>query len=102
MLEAEGLEVHVVGLGCEAEPALLSFRPDILMLDIGLPDVDGLALYEELRTRWPDLPVLFSTGHGDATKVEGFLDGHVGLLQKPYDSATLLSALQKISASGVA
>jgi DNA-binding response OmpR family regulator len=93
MLEEDGVEVHWVQRGSEAAAAIASFRPDVLLLDVGLPDVNGFDLYRQLRTRFPSLPTIFSTGHGEQSLVEQFDDAPVSHLMKPYDSATLLQAI---------
>jgi two-component system C4-dicarboxylate transport response regulator DctD len=100
LLEAEGLEVHLVTTGAEAEPAVRALHPDVLVLDLGLPDIDGLALFAELRTRWPELPVLFSTGHGNPALLPLKAGGGVGFLQKPYDGKALVTALHRITSPG--
>jgi FixJ family two-component response regulator len=68
-----------------------------VIFDLGLPDVDGVKLYEEVATRWPDLPVLFSTGHGDENVLKNHRVGkHIGYLQKPYKSDALIAALEEL------
>jgi DNA-binding response OmpR family regulator len=98
MLEAEGLEVRTIGCGADAVDTINEFQPDALVLDIGLPDIDGVELYRQLSRRWPKLPVLFSTGHGDELKLQEYLDqDNVGFLLKPYGGESLLSQLEAIS-----
>jgi PAS domain S-box-containing protein len=93
LLEEDGVQVHWVQRGGEAEPAIASFQPDVLLLDVGLPDVNGFDLYRRLRTRFPTLPTIFSTGHGEQSLVDQFDDAPVSYLMKPYDSGTLLRAI---------
>lgn len=97
LLETEGIEVAVVGQGAEAVAAANSLRPDAVILDLTLPDIQGTEVYERLAARWPDLPVIFSTGHGDETALKPYLSSpHVGFLRKPYDFAALTAMLQKV------
>ena len=64
---------------------------------IDLPEVDGTKLYKEIATRWPELPIIFSTGHGDGKLLKNKPGGRrVSYLQKPYDSDALLAALEEL------
>lgn len=90
----EAVRVEVVGTGAEAIPAIERFNPDAIVLDIGLPDIDGSELYAKIAARWPCLPVVFSSGHADAAKLEHFLARPmVRLLVKPYSFETLHRAV---------
>jgi signal transduction histidine kinase/CheY-like chemotaxis protein/DNA/RNA endonuclease YhcR with UshA esterase domain len=98
LLEAAGIAVRTIGRGELAASAIEQFRPDALVLDIGLPDIDGVELYRQLSRRWPNLPVIFSTGHGDEQKLQELLHrDHVAFLLKPYRAESLLSHLAAIS-----
>lgn len=97
ILDFEGISVDWVRLGAEAMERIAAQMPDAVILDLGLPDIDGIQLYEEIAARWPDLPILFSTGHGDEkllTHIPG--EKRVGYLQKPYESDVLLAALEEL------
>src|SRR5205085_11873693 len=65
LLETEGIEVDVVNTGAEVLAALDRRMPDAVVLDIGLPDMDGTEVYAAIAKRYPRLAVVFSTGHGD-------------------------------------
>ncbi|MGZ4809290.1 MAG: response regulator, partial [Thermoanaerobaculia bacterium] len=100
LLEMEAMEVMMVHTGGEAIPALTKFGPDCVILDIGLPDIDGVQIYREIERNWPDLPVLFSSGHADAAKLEAILrKPTTALLQKPYEFETLRSSLKRLTAA---
>jgi two-component system cell cycle sensor histidine kinase/response regulator CckA len=99
ILEFEGIAIDWVRLGAEAVSRIAARFPDAVILDLGLPDIDGIKVYEQIAARWPDLPVLFSTGHGDQHLLTNTPNGKkVGYLQKPYDSETLLAALDELLA----
>ena len=98
LLESEGIAVTVVGTGSAVLPALARSRPDAVVLDIGLPDIEGTRVFESLEKVYPDLPVVFSSGHGDASKLERYLaKPHVAFLLKPYEVDTLLATLQRVT-----
>jgi len=96
ILEAEGVEVHVVGRGGEAAAAVAKFGPDAILLDMSLPDMSGAAVYEQIVARWPDVPVIFSTGHADEARLPQWSSKHVGFLRKPYSSDVLLTKLREV------
>jgi DNA-binding response OmpR family regulator len=97
LLEMDGIAVELVERGAEAVSRIEAFDPDAVVLDVGLPDMSGIAVYDQIARRWPSLPVLFSTGHGDERLLTPALArSNVGYLLKPYDSNTLLVALAKL------
>jgi PAS domain S-box-containing protein len=99
LLEIEGVDVKVVHTGAEALAGLEAAHPEAVILDIGLPDMDGREVFIQMRKRWPDLPVLFSSGHAGADALSGFLAAkHTGLLVKPYDLSALKAALTDVVA----
>jgi PAS domain S-box-containing protein len=103
LLEAEGAVVAVARTGAETIPAIECFRPDIVILDIGLPDMDGVAVYSQIAHRWPDLRVLFSSGHAQARNLEQWLARpNVALLVKPYEMSDLRQALSRLLETAVA
>jgi two-component system cell cycle sensor histidine kinase/response regulator CckA len=97
LLESEGVHVTVVHKGGEVLDALARSRPDAIILDIGLPDMDGTVVYASVAERYPDLPVVFSSGHADEKKVSANLGDHIAFLHKPYDHDTLFGTLRRIT-----
>src|SRR5476649_2970958 len=103
LLELEEMEVRIVERGSEAMSAIEDFRPEIVLLDVGLPDIDGVELGKLIAERWPALPILFSTGHADPAAVEtARFPGVVGVLLKPYSAETLLAELARLASLRVA
>ena len=97
LLKAEGIEVRLVQRGSEAQAAAISFAPDAVVLDVGLPDMNGWDVYLALRKTSPGLPIVFSSGHGDQAALELQIDSpRVAFLRKPYDIDTLIDALHKV------
>ncbi len=91
LLEFEGMAVEVVNRGGDAVPAIEKFAPDAVLLDITLPDMDGMAVFHQIRKVWPELPILFSTGGGSAKIAAAAISRrNVGFLQKPYPLEELL------------
>src|SRR5258708_40267170 len=66
------------------------FVPSCLVLDVSLPDINGLDLQKRLATDRLDMPIIFITGHGDvAMTVRAMKAGPLGVLAKPYGEEML-------------
>jgi CheY-like chemotaxis protein len=97
LLELEKIVVRVVEQGREVVRAIEEFAPDAVVLDLTLPGIDGREVFAQIAARWPDLPVVFSTGHGgEADLARELSRDHVGFLQKPYEVAALLAAIERV------
>jgi PAS domain S-box-containing protein len=94
LLEDRGFHVDLAVNGGEALNLIPRSAPDVIVLDVGLPDIDGIELYGRIARKWPRLPVIFSTGHGDIASLEAGLPApHPQCLLKPYTVETLISAI---------
>ncbi len=70
--------------------------PSCLLLDISMPDLNGLELQKRVAAEHPDVPVIFITGHGDVPKtVQAMKAGAVEFLLKPFKDDVLLSAVRQ-------
>lgn len=70
-------------------------RPDLTLLDLGLPDADGLDLLRELLERWPTVPVIVLTARADEMDIVIGLDaGAVDYVPKPFRLAELLARIR--------
>jgi len=84
-LRAEGMTVTVADDGRRGLAHALADQYGLVVLDLMLPGLDGLALLEQLRARKPELPVLILTARADlATKLRGFDLGANDYLVKPF------------------
>jgi FixJ family two-component response regulator len=69
--------------------------PNCLVLDISLPDLNGLELQKFVSSERTDMPIIFITGHGDVPMtVQAMKGGAVEFLTKPFDDEVLLSAIR--------
>jgi FixJ family two-component response regulator len=72
------------------------FVPNCLVLDVSLPDLNGLDLQKRMATDRIDMPIIFITGHGDVPMtVRAMKAGAVEFLTKPYSDEVLLSAIRQ-------
>jgi FixJ family two-component response regulator len=70
--------------------------PGCLLLDVRLPDIDGLSLQKSLKENGCYLPIIFMTGHGDIPmSVNAMKNGAINFLSKPFKPEALLSAIQE-------
>ncbi|MDH3280214.1 MAG: sigma-54 dependent transcriptional regulator [Gammaproteobacteria bacterium] len=95
-LELEGFEVSGFGSG---KPALHALKRDwtgVVVTDIRMPGMDGLALMARIKDIDPDIPVVLITGHGDvSTAVKAIQDGAYDFIEKPFRNAALLEVLHR-------
>jgi two-component system response regulator MprA len=90
-LEREGLTVRATVNGSDAVAAFGDDPPDVLVLDVGLPDADGRDVCQALRARGVTTPVLFLTARDALTdRLSGFHAGGDDYLTKPFALAELL------------
>lgn len=93
-LQLEGIEVVLFGDAVSALRAIPSDFPGVVVSDVRLPGMDGLALFAQLQEQDPDLPIIITTGHGDVEMaVAAMKGGAADFLTKPYSSAELIRAI---------
>ena len=96
-LRYEGFEVAVAAAGREALQSVPTFRPQLLVLDVMLPDLDGFEVMRRLNADGMKVPVLFLTAR-DATedKVRGLTMGGDDYVTKPFSLEELIARVQAI------
>jgi len=93
-LESHGVRVTIAGDGREGMAAALRERPDVVLLDLMLPGMDGLEVCRQLRTRL-DVPILMLTARGEeADRVMGLEGGADDYIAKPFSSRELLARVR--------
>ena len=94
-----GLTVEVCGSAQEAIDRAPRFGPDMIVLDVMMPGIDGFATFEALR-RIPTLsrtPVVFMTARAQAQDLARYRDlGSLGVVRKPFEPATLADTLREL------
>ncbi|MBA3564489.1 MAG: sigma 54-interacting transcriptional regulator [Gammaproteobacteria bacterium] len=95
-LRAENYEVEAVESAQMALVAAARFRPDLVISDLRMDQMDGIDLLKELQGRWPSLRVLLITAHGTIPDaVEATQLGAFGFLTKPIEKEDLLSHVER-------
>jgi two-component system response regulator MprA len=96
-LRLEGYEVTTVATGSDALEAVAASSPDALVLDLQLPDLDGLQVCRRIRDAGDDTPILMLTArHGIDDRVQGLDAGADDYLVKPFALEELLARLRAL------
>ena len=94
VLEANGYESIIVGTGREALSMLTSHCPDVVILDLGLPDMDGMTILRNVR-KWSKVPILVVSARShERDKVEALDAGADDYLTKPFGTEELLARIR--------
>ncbi len=102
ILEDEGYQVDVAEHARAANEIRRAVQPDLVLLDIWMPDVDGVTLLKEWKSAGKDdCPVVMMSGHGTVeTAVEATRYGAIDFVEKPLSMAKLLSTVKSALAGG--
>ncbi|WP_322411823.1 response regulator transcription factor [Microbacterium invictum] len=94
-LRMEGWEVKTASSGFEALQAVRDFRPDAMVLDIMMPDLDGMSVLQRLRASGDDVPVLFLTAKDAVSdRVAGLTAGGDDYVTKPFSLEEVVARLR--------
>ena len=94
VLNANGYDTIIVGSGEEALTMIASHCPDLIVLDLGLPDMDGMEVLKAVR-KWSNLPVVVvSARNHEHDKVEALDYGADDYLVKPFGTSELLARIR--------
>ena len=95
-LKARGYEVHLAGTGTSALKVAAQHPPELVILDLGLPDFDGVDVIRGLRG-WTEAPILVLSGRTDSTdKVEALDAGADDYVTKPFGIDELLARMRAV------
>jgi len=95
-LSAQGLTVYEAADGQEALNAVLTHRPDLIILDLGLPDIDGIEVTRRLR-EWSQTPIIIlSVREAEQDKIAALDAGADDYLTKPFGTGELMARLRVV------
>jgi two-component system, OmpR family, response regulator len=96
-LRFEEFETHSVSNGTDAVEAVESFQPDIILLDVMLPDMNGFSVTKKIRSQGVTTPVLFLTAKDEPEhKVQGLTVGGDDYVTKPFSLAEIVARIHAI------
>lgn len=88
--------VYMAESGAEGLDKLEEKRADCVLLDIRMPDRDGIEVLKDIRRYYPKIPVIIMTGHGDETiAINALKYGAVGLINKPLDIFNIFTEIER-------
>lgn len=97
-LLSEGFDVRIAGDGIEGLDRVRMWQPDVVILDLMLPRLDGLQVLRTMRSEGFDTPVLILSARGDdVDKVRGFRTGGDDYVTKPFSVAELLARVEALA-----
>lgn len=100
LLREEGFGVLAAESGEQALAMLAAQKPDLVLTDLRMGGMDGLALFDAVRRSYPMLPVIILTAHGTIPEaVDATRRGVFGFITKPYEAKTLLAEVRKALAT---
>ena len=95
MLKTSGHKVQSYASGMELLKDAKALESGCILLDIRMPQMDGLEVHQALKERGVALPVIIMTGHGDIPlSVRAMKAGAIDFIEKPFEKAVLLNALE--------
>ena len=96
MLRTTGYAVRLWSSGAAFLRELRGIEPGCILLDIRMPEIDGLQVQQQINERGAAMPVIVLTGHGDvAIAVKAMRGGAIDFLEKPFEADRLLGAIDK-------
>jgi len=96
-LRVRQYDVHTAGTGTEALEVAARYPPDLVILDLGLPDLDGVEVIHGLRG-WTEAPIIVLSGRADSTdKVDALDAGADDYVTKPFAMDELLARMRAVS-----
>ena len=95
-LKANQYDVTAVDSAQRALASIAASRPDLVLTDLRMEGMDGMALFHEIQASYPGLPVIILTAHGTIPEAVGAVKrGVFGYLTKPYDAEDLLRQVER-------
>jgi two-component system OmpR family response regulator len=92
-----GFTIDTCRSGAEALVFLGSHRPDLILLDVMMPRMDGPATFAAIRAAGHDIPVIFMTARVRGAEVSQYLEmGAIGVVPKPFDPVTLSGEIKRL------
>ena len=95
VLTKAGYEVLQAADGLEALSTLEKSKIDLVISDILMPGVNGYALVARLRAKWPNMPVILTTGFLSQDAAKSMMNGSVDFIPKPINAEILIDMIHR-------
>jgi signal transduction histidine kinase/ActR/RegA family two-component response regulator len=92
-LQMLGYRVLDANGGAAAIRFLQAGRPDAMLLDFAMPQMNGAQVADRARQLWPDLPIIFASGHSDTAAIQAAVGQDASILRKPFEMGVLARTL---------
>jgi len=97
-LQVSGFGTAVASSGMEGLKILEKGKYDIVLLDLKMPDMDGMEVLNKIKSSWPDVNVIMISGYSTVdTAVQALRFGAVNFIQKPFSPDTIISAINEVT-----
>jgi two-component system response regulator MprA len=95
LLQIEGYLVKIASDGAQALQSIQRTEPDLLLLDLGLPNITGEAVCREVKKQYPDIPIVMLTGKSSSSDVvHGLSVGADDYVTKPFETQELIARVK--------
>jgi CheY-like chemotaxis protein len=99
VLEKAGYSVLIAADGLQAVEIALSRRPDMILMDVAMPGIDGIEAMKRIKAAIPSQPIVIASAHSMASDRERFLAaGADDILSKPFRLTDLVAVVAKLTA----
>ncbi len=96
VLTPEGYDVKIATRGLDGLQMLKNDQYDVVLLDVKMPDMDGIEVLRRIKKEWPDIPVIIITGYSAISDAVFAIElGAYDYIEKPFVPNTILSAVNK-------
>ena len=96
-LQVEGYKTGIASGGREGLEILEKEPYDVVLLDLKMPDMDGMEVLGKIKSSWPDINVIMISGYSTVdTAVKALRSGAVNFIQKPFSPDTIISAVNEV------
>ena len=96
MLKKAGYGVIEATDGLEALSLLEKLPCDLVISDILMPNLNGYALVARIRAKWPNMPIILTSGYLSPDAAKTIMNGSVEFIPKPLDAAALIAIIQRL------